>query len=85
MKIPKRCYECPADCLCPQNVLRKSEQCQNYHEALELKLQSAAPTNIESDAIFEAAKEWTTDNPNAFGINGFWAGVYWAQKQHTVS
>jgi hypothetical protein len=28
-----------------------------------------------------AAYKWATGNPNAFGINGFIAGVNWARKQ----
>jgi hypothetical protein len=37
------------------------------------------------DVILAAAYNWANGNPNAFGINGFQAGVEWAQKQQHAS
>jgi len=50
---------------------------------LEAQPEEKASPNISSDAILAAGYEWAKGNPNAFGINGFQAGVEWAQKQHT--
>lgn len=45
----------------------------------------SASTNIERSAILAAANKWANGNPNAFGINGFQAGVEWALKQQPIS
>jgi len=46
--------------------------------------QNSTSSNISRDVIFAAANKWAKGNPNCFGINGFQAGVEWAQKQTPV-
>lgn len=50
-------------------------------ELVKLLKNSTLPSNnIEEDVILAAGYKWANGNPNAFGVNGFQAGVEWALK-----
>lgn len=51
MKIPDWCVECVGKYICKVEVKRGDERCVNFHNALESKLQSAVPTNKQSESL----------------------------------